>query len=71
MSEIDSIMAELNECLKEALSGQYIQACLHIAGVTQKLVLLRKEIQNQKTTIDELKAALRESGKEVIEKEVG
>ena len=43
---MDSVIVDLNDTLKEFMSGQYIQGCCRIAQMSQKLVNLRKTVDN-------------------------
>lgn len=66
---IDLIIADLNTALKEQLNGQYINACCTIANMSQKLLTLRKtidnDLKNKNATIEQLKNELRAAGAEV------
>ena len=66
---MDTIIIDLNNALKELLSGQYIQACCHVTQMSQKLVNLRNtidnDLKNREETIEHLKQVLRDSGIEV------
>ena len=66
---IDTIINDLNTVLKQALTGQYLQACLQIAGISQKLVNLRdtidNDLKNRNKTIETLKEELRNAGRGV------
>lgn len=66
---IDLILADLNTALKEQLNGQYINFCCAVANVAQKLITLRKtiddDLKNRNETIEQLKNELRAVGAEV------
>lgn len=68
---VDTIIVDLNNIIKETVNGQYIQACTIITRTAQKLINLRTTIDNdlksRDKTIDELKAALRRAGVEVVD----
>lgn len=68
---IDSVLDDLNNALKAQASGQYVQGCIIVSTIAQKLVNLRKTIDNdlkdQERTINELKEQLRKLGHEIIE----
>lgn len=68
---VDTIIVDLNNIIKETVNGQYIQACTIITQTAQKLINLRTAIDNdlksKDKTIDDLKAALRRAGVEVID----
>ena len=68
---IDSLVVDLNNVLKEQQNGQFIQACCIVAQMTQKLINLRKtidnDLKNREETIEVLKKRLRDFGHEVIE----
>ena len=67
---VDSIIVDLNELPKQMMEGQYIQTCTIIARMAQNLFQIREELQANSKVIESLKAELRASGKEVIEKGV-
>lgn len=66
---IDSLIIDLNELVKDQISGQYIGACTMIHHMAQKLGSLRKTIDNDLRNRDEiiktLKEELRRCGREV------
>ena len=68
---VDTIIADLNRIIKEALNGQYIEACCHVTQAAQKLVNLRtnidKDLKSRDNTIENLKRELRAAGREIIE----
>lgn len=68
---IDSVLDDLNNVLKAQASGQYVQGCIIVSNIAQKLVNLRKTIDNdlkdRERTINELKEQLRKLGHEIIE----
>ena len=68
---MDSIIIDLNNSIKDVISGQYIHACVMVSGISQKLVNLRKtiddDLKSKDKKIEDLKLALREAGHEVIE----
>jgi hypothetical protein len=43
---IDSVLDDLNNALKAQASGQYVQSCIIVSNIAQKLVNLRKTIDN-------------------------
>ena len=68
---IDSIMVDMNNVLKEQQSGQFIQACCTVAQMTQKLLNLRKtiddDLKSRERTIEDLKNMLRAAGCETVD----
>ena len=68
---IDSVLDDLNNALKAQASGQYVQGCIIVSNIAQKLVNLRKTIDNdlkdREQTIEQLKEQLRKLGHEIIE----
>ena len=68
---IDSVLDDLNNALKAQASGQYVQGCIIVSNIAQKLVNLRKTIDNdlkdREQTIEQLKDQLRKLGHEIIE----
>lgn len=68
---VDTLIADLNEVIKSMLSGQALQACIIVAGMTQKLTNLRKtidnDLKNREETIEKLKRELRAAGVDVVD----
>ena len=68
---IETLIADLNEVIKQTISGQYLQASITITGMTQKLTNLRNtidnDLKNRDRTIEELKRQLRSMGAEIVE----
>ena len=68
---IESLIVDLNEVIKNTVSGQYLQSCITITGMTQKLTNLRQtidnDLKNRDRTIEELKRQLRSMGAEIVE----
>lgn len=68
---VDTIIADLNRIIKEALNGKYIEACCYVTQAAQKLVNLRtnidKDLKSREDTIETLKRELRAAGREIIE----
>ena len=66
---IDTIIVDMNNMIKEALSGQYIQICYIVTGMTQKLMKLKKgidaDLASKDKVIEQLKDQLRAAGAEV------
>ena len=42
----DSIIADVNNLIKEMVSGQYVQCCYAVTVIVQKLLNLKKGIEN-------------------------
>ena len=63
---VDTMLSDMNNLLRYALDGQFVQACAVVTQVAQKLVTLRDSIKadiaNKDKTIEELKQALRNAG---------
>lgn len=63
---IDTIIHDLNNVVKQAVSGQYLQSCVVITQITQKLINLRNTVddtvKNRDQTIETLKEELRNAG---------
>ena len=63
---VDTIINDLNNILKETVSGQYIQACCIVSQIAQKLINLRttidNDLKNRDETIATLKNELRNAG---------
>ena len=68
---IDTIIVDMNNMIKEALSGQYVQICYIVTAMTQKLMNLKKGIDADMASkdkyIEQLKEQLRAEGIEVNE----
>ena len=68
---IETILNDLNDYMKSQAHGQYVQGCIIVSNIAQKLVNLRKTIDNdlkdQERIINELKEQLRKLGYETIE----
>lgn len=66
---MDSVIVDLNEMVKQMVSGQYIQACCFITQISQKLLNLRNtindDLKNREQTIETLKEELRNAGQTV------
>lgn len=66
---LDSLVVDLNSLIKEQMTGQYINACNIVNQMAQKLISLRKtiddDIKNRDKTIETLKEELRLAGHEV------
>ena len=66
---IDTIIVDMNNMIKEALSGQYVQICYIVTSMTQKLMNLKKGIEadlaSKDKVIEQLKDQLRAAGAEV------
>ena len=63
---VDTIIADLNNVVKQAVNGQYLQCCAVITQITQKLINLRNTVddtvKNRDQTIETLKEELRNAG---------
>ena len=68
---IQTLIADLNNLLKEQAGGQYINACAIVTGMAQKLVNLKNtidnDLKNRDETIATLKEELRNHGVEIVE----
>ena len=68
---VDTLLSDLNSLLKNAASGQYIQACVIVTGMSQKLINLKsgikKDIDNKNRIIETLKEHIRSLGEEVTD----
>ena len=55
----DLLVSDLNNLVKELTNGQYIQFCIMITGMTQKIMNLKngikKDNESMKANIEELK----------------
>lgn len=63
---IDTIIADLNNMIKEMINGQLVQVCFLVTGMTQKLVNLKKgitdDLKNRNEIIETLKEEIRNMG---------
>ena len=68
---IQTLIVDLNNLIKEQMSGQYIQACTIITQMTQKLINLKnsvdKDLESKDRYIEDLKQQLKDAGCEVID----
>lgn len=68
---VDTIIVDLNSAIREIASGQYVQACRIVTAMSQKLVNLRKtideDLKSRDSTIEDLKRELRNLGHEIVE----
>jgi uncharacterized phage protein gp47/JayE len=68
---IETILNDLNDYMKAQAHGQYVQGCIIVSNIAQKLVNLRKtidnDLKNREDTISQLKDQLRKLGHEIIE----
>ena len=66
---IDTIIVDVNNMIKEAITGQYVQICYIVTSMTQKLMNLKNginaDIANKNMVIEQLKDQLRSAGAEV------
>ena len=68
---IETILNDLNEYMKAQAHGQYVQSCIIVSNVAQKLVNLRNgidaDMKNKDETIENLKTELRKRGVDIID----
>ena len=66
---IDTLIADVNNLVKNMASGQYIQFCLLVTQIVQKLANLkngiRSDIDNKNKVIESLKETIRSMGEGV------
>ena len=66
---VDTIIVDVNNMIKEALSGQYVQICYIVTGITQKLMNLKKgidaDLASKDKVIEQLKDQLRNLGQDI------
>lgn len=66
---VDTLISDMNNLLRTACEGQYVQACAVVTQIAQKLINLREgikaDLDNKNKTIEELKQALRNAGNPV------
>ena len=65
----DSVINDLNNMLKNLVSGQYIISCSIITQISQKIINLKSgikaELDNKNAIIEQLKQELRNAGMDV------
>lgn len=68
---IETILNDLNDYMKAQAHGQYVQACIIMSNIAQKLVNLRNtidnDLKNRDETIEHLKDELRKRGVDIID----
>lgn len=68
---IETILNDLNDYMKSQAHGQYLQSCIIMGNVAQKLVNLRNgidaDLKNKDETIENLKTELRKRGVDIID----
>lgn len=66
---IDTLIADVNNLVKNMASGQYIQFCLLVTQIVQKLTNLKKgiisDLDNKNKVIESLKETIRNMGEGV------
>ena len=67
----DSLLNDLNIVIKSMACGQYVNMCIFVTQMAQKITNLKKgiasDIANKNHVIEELKAMLREGDQKIIE----
>ena len=60
---IDTIINDLNEVIKNAMSGNYVTSCTYVTYITQKLINLKKgiadDMRHKNEVIEDLKQQLK------------
>jgi hypothetical protein len=71
MELIDTVIVDLNDMIKEAANGRYLNACSIVRQMTVKLVNLRNtidnDLKNRDKTIEILKEELRSAGVDIVD----
>lgn len=66
---VGTLISDLNSLVKNVAGGQYIQACIIVTGMSQKMLNLKegikKDIDSKNRVIESLKEQLRQAGAEV------
>ena len=66
---VGTLISDLNSLVKNVSGGQYIQACIIVTGMSQKMLNLKegikKDIDSKNRVIESLKEQLRQAGAEV------
>lgn len=66
---VDTLISDLNSLVKNVAGGQYIQACIIVTGMSQKMLNLKegikKGLDNKNRVIESLKEQLRQAGAEI------
>lgn len=68
---IETILNDLNDYMKAQAHNQYVQACIIMSNIAQKLVNLRNgidaDMKSKNETIENLKTELRKRGVDIID----
>ena len=68
---IESLIKDVNNLVKNMAAGQYVQFCLLVTQITQKLLNLKtgikSDMDNKNSVIESLKETIRSMGEEVTD----
>ena len=67
----DLLVSDLNTLVKELASGQYLQFCVIITGMTQKLMNLKKGIADEKGSMKKKVEELKRMNDSLVEQITG
>lgn len=67
----DLIVSDLNNLVKELANGQYIQFCIMITGMTQKIMNLKTGIKNDMNSMREKVEELKRLNDSLVEQITG
>lgn len=67
----DSLQVDLNNLIKQAVSGQFIQCSATVVSMSQKLTNLKKGIVEELKSKDEIIEELKEVNNSLIEEKTG
>ena len=67
----DSLINDLNNLVKQAANGQYIQFCAVVTGMAQKLINLKTGIKNDLDSMKEKVEELKRMNDELVEQITG
>ena len=67
----DTLVNDLNGLLKSIASGQYIQACAIVCGMTQKLKNLKEGIDGEMASKNQIIEELKKINNELVEQQTG
>lgn len=71
---IESLIKDVNNLVKNIAAGQYVQFCLLVTQITQKLLNLKSGIKsdmdNKNSVIESLKETIRSMGEDVVDMSV-
>ena len=68
---IDTLLTDLNGMIRQIAAGEYVQFCIRVAGMAQKLVELKKGIKNDRQSQEEAINELKRCNDELVHQLIG